>query len=446
MKLWQIENIETDAQVEQFTAGEDIALDEKLYRYDLLGSLAHAYMLSEIGILSAKEFSRLRQAVTGLRKTKVHLTAQDEDVHTKVENLLVQKLGDLGQKIHTGRSRNDQVLVDTRLYTKERLGEIALTALSLAQNLRAFAQEHEFVPMPGYTHTRRAMPSSVGLWAGSFAESLLEDLVLISAVYELNDRSPLGAAAGYGVPLDLDRELTAKLLGFKSLQKNTLSVMNSRGKLEFTTVAALNSIMQTIARLASDLIWFSSDEFEFFQLPGQFCTGSSIMPNKKNPDVLELVRAKAASIFANMNQIALVTHGLTSGYHRDLQETKGSLLRSLETTQVTLRVVNALIAKLKVNEEKLEAACATDLFAVDDVMERVQKGIPFRQAYQNVKKNLKNIKLIKPREALKKRSHIGGPGNLCLDELKDAIQSQTSTWQKEQREFRITLEKLLKLK
>ncbi|MBI3659811.1 argininosuccinate lyase [Candidatus Acetothermia bacterium] len=446
MKLWQTDNSKTDNQlVEQFTAGDDISLDEKLYRYDLLGSLAHAYMLSKIGVLSTKEFSKLRAAVLKLLDAEIHLTVQDEDVHTKVENLLVHKLGELGQKIHTGRSRNDQVLLDTRLHTKDKLSEIALSAMRLAMNLNTLAQRHEFVPMPGYTHTRRAMPSSVGLWASAFAESLLEDLVLLQATYELNDRSPLGAAAGYGVPLNLDRELAAKLLGFKSVQKNTIGVMNSRGRLEFAILAALSTLMQTVARLATDLIWFSADEFQFFQLADRFCTCSSLMPNKKNPDMLELVRARAASIIANMNQLAMITHGLTSGYHRDLQETKGSLLRSLETTRATVQIMSALIVELEVNEEKLEAACSADLFAVDHVIEQVQKGVPFRQAYQNVKRNLSNIKALKPREALKKRNHIGGSGNLCLDQLEDAIESQTLLWQIERKQFQTTLEKLTKL-
>ncbi len=446
MKLWQTDKTQiVNELVERFTAGDDIALDEKLYRYDLLGSLAHAYMLSKIGVLTSKEFLRLRVAVSELLELKISLTVQDEDIHTKVENLLVAKLGELGQKIHTGRSRNDQVLLDTRLYTKEKIAEIALVALSLARQLQSFAQKNEFVPMPGYTHTRRAMPSSVGLWSSAFSESLLEDLKLLETVYELTNRSPLGAAAGYGVSLKLDRALTAKLLGFQSVQNNVMSVMNSRGKLEFSILSALFSFMQTTARLATDLIWFSSDEFQFFRLPERFCTGSSLMPNKKNPDVLELVRARASTILANLNQLAFLVHGLTSGYHRDLQETKGPLLRSLDTTQATLDIMSALIAELSIDEEKLEAACSADLFAVDEVIEQVQQGVPFRQAYQNVKRNLKNVKVSEPHKALKKRAHLGGPGNLCLDELKDAIQSQTLFWQKTRKEFQSALDKLMKL-
>jgi argininosuccinate lyase len=446
MKLWQTEKKATSNElVERFTAGNDIALDEKLYRYDLLGTLAHAYMLSKIGVLTLAEFRKLSATVKELLSKKVSLTVQDEDIHTKVENLLVAELGELGQKIHTGRSRNDQVLLDTRLYTKDHLGQIALAALGLTQQLNDFTQKHEYVPMPGYTHTRRAMPSSVGLWASAFSESLLDDVQLLKAVYDLNDRSPLGAAAGYGVSLKLDRALTAKLLGFRSVQKNTISVMNSRGKLDFSILSVLYGLMQTAARLATDLIWFSSDEFQFFLLSERFCTGSSLMPNKKNPDVLELVRARAASVLANLNQLAVLMHGLTSGYHRDLQETKGALLRSLETTLATFEILTPLIAELEVDEEKLEAACSADLFAVDEVIEQVRKGVPFRQAYQNVKRTLDKVRAIEPRQALKKRSHLGGPGNLCLDELKDAIQSQTLFWIQERKGFQNTLEKLLKL-
>jgi argininosuccinate lyase len=443
MKLWKTEQSSDDELVEQFTAGEDVALDRELVPYEIFGSLAHAVMLEQIGVLTAAELARLRTVLVELLDAEIRLTVQDEDVHTKLEALLTEKLGELGQKIHTGRSRNDQVLVDIRLYTKARLSAIALEALDLASSLQKLAQAHEFVPMPGYTHTRRAMLASVGLWAAAFAESLLEDLRLLAAAYELNDQSPLGAAAGYGVPLKLDRELTARLLGFRTVQQNTLAVMNSRGKLEFAVLCALSCVMMTLSRLANDLIWFSGDEFRFFEISQRFCTGSSLMPNKQNPDVLELVRARAARVIGGAGQLAFLTHGLSSGYHRDLQETKGLLMRGLETTYSALRLMTGVVSELRVNRAQLEAACSADLFAVDRVIEQVQKkGIPFRQAYQNVKRDLARVQAGRPEEALKKRAHLGGPGHLRLGELKAEIESRSADWRAEREQFLGDLERL----
>ncbi len=446
MKLWETGQESANELVERFTAQADLALDEALACYDIFGSLAHAAMLQKIGVLSAKEGSKLRQALCALLDQKITLSAQDEDIHTKIENLLVARLGDLGKKLHTGRSRNDQILVDLRLYTKERLSEIALAVLELAARLTQFAQRHEFVPMPGYTHTRRAMPSSVGLWAAAFAENLLEDLQLLAAAYALNDRSPLGAAAGYGVPLALDRELTARLLGFKSVQNNALAVMNSRGRLEFAVVSALSSVMMTVGRLANDLIWFSSEEFGFFKVPERFCTGSSLMPNKTNPDVLELVRARAARVISYLSALTLTVHGLTSGYHRDLQETKGPLMESLRTTRDCLLILSPLITELGVHEAKLRAACAAEIFAVDRVIAEVQRGVPFREAYQRLKLEPGSLPVPDLTKALKQRQHLGGPGDLQLSTLQQEIERASAYWQTEHASFCKALEQLKRLR
>jgi argininosuccinate lyase len=443
MKLWETGRERTDQVVERFTAQDDLVLDEALARYDIFGSLAHAEMLQKIGLLTTEEGHRLRQALSELLDQKIALSVEDEDIHTKIENLLVAKLGELGQKLHTGRSRNDQILVDLRLYTKERLHEIALALLALAEALAQFAQKHEFVPMPGYTHTRRAMPSSVGLWAGAFTENLLDDLKLLKAVYELNDASPLGAAAGYGVPLALDRLLTAKLLGFKAVQRNALAVMNSRGKLEFALVSALGSAMLTLGRLADDLIWFSSEEFGFFKIPERFCTGSSLMPNKTNPDLLELIRARVARVIGASSSLALVVHGLTSGYHRDLQETKEPLMKSLITARDCLTVLGRLIPELDIAEENLKTACSAEIFAVDRILEEVQRRVPFRQAYQNLKRDLHSLRAPDLQEALKKRAHLGGPGNLQLDALKREIEQAGVEWRAEHERFLKTLDILI---
>lgn len=443
MKLWETGREQTDTWVERFTAQDDLALDEALARYDILGSLAHAQMLQKIGVLTPEEERRLRHALLELLDQKIALSVEDEDIHTKIENLLVAKLGELGQKLHTGRSRNDQVLVDLRLYAKERLQEIALALLALADALAQFAQKHEFVPMPGYTHTRRAMPASVGLWAAAFAENLLDDLKLLKAVYELNDASPLGAAAGYGVPLALDRALTAKLLGFNSVQRNALAVMNSRGKLEFAIVSALGSAMLTLGRLADDLIWFSSEEFGFFKIPERFCTGSSLMPNKTNPDLLELIRGRVARVVSATSALALIVHGLTSGYHRDLQETKEPLMTSLSTARDCLTVLGRLIPELEIAEEKLRAACSAEIFAVDRVLEEVQREVPFRQAYQHLKRDLHSLRVPNLEAALKKRTHLGGPGNLQLDLLKSEIEKAQEEWRREHERFLKTLDQLI---
>lgn len=442
MKLWETGGESVNELVERFTAQEDLALDEALARYDILGSLAHATMLQKIRLLSAAEFARLGRALCKLLSAAISLTVQDEDIHTKIENLLVEELGELGQKLHTGRSRNDQILVDLRLYTKDKLLEIALAALELAARLHKFAQQHEFVPMPGYTHTRRAMPSSVGLWAAAFAESLLDDLKLLATAYELNDRSPLGAAAGYGVPLNIDRQLTAKLLGFSRVQRNALAVMNSRGKLEFAVVSSLSGLMLSVGRLANDLIWYSSEEFGFFRIADAFCTGSSLMPNKSNPDVLELMRARVAGVVSALNQLLLIVHGLTSGYHRDLQETKGPLMRSLATTCACLKIMSPLVVALQVDHARLEAACSAELFAVDSVIKKVQEGVPFRQAYRNVKRELSSLKVPHIEAALKQRQHTGGSGNLQLTGLQKEIERERARWRSQHERFVTALKKL----
>ncbi len=441
MKLWSPDE-PVEKVVEQFTAQEDIELDEQLARYDILASIAHAYMLKHIGILSAVEFKKIKETLVRLLDEEIHLSPEDEDIHTKIENLLTERAGEAGEKIHTGRSRNDQILVDTRLYTKERLIGTAQNTLKLADRLWAFAKRHEFVPMPGYTHTRMAMPSSVGLWAAAFVESLLDDLKLLERVFELNDQSPLGAAAGYGVPLNLDRELTAKLLGFKSVQNNTLYVVSSRGKIESAVLSALVSITLDLSRLANDLILFSADEFGFFKLPKEFCTGSSIMPHKQNPDVLELVRAKSASVISDLLQVTLIIKDLPSGYNRDTQETKAPLLKSLETTNACLNVLSALVEKLAANEKRLREAFSAEIFAADEVLTLVEKGLPLRQAYRKVKRSLASLKKKDPIEAIRCRAHMGAPGNLGLSKLKKTIEHWREEWEREQRDFSCKLEAL----
>ncbi|MCX6799283.1 MAG: argininosuccinate lyase, partial [Candidatus Diapherotrites archaeon] len=320
MKVWQKGNLRLDKRIEAFTVGSDPQLDQRLVKQDCLASVAHAKMLSTVGILTPPEFKKLRKELLQIiklnEKGKFVIAVADEDVHSKVENTLTAKLGALGKKLHTGRSRNDQVLVDLRLYTKEQLLATEEAVLELCGALVALAKKNEFAPMPGYTHMQRAMPSSVGLWAGAFAEALLDDLQLLKAAYALSDQCPLGSAAGYGASIKLNRALAAKLLGFKKVQNNNLYVQNSRGKIEAAVLFALCEAMLSLNKLATDMMLFSTKEFGFVSLPQEFCTGSSIMPQKQNPDVLELVRGKSSAMLSHLNQTIGIISNLPSGYNR----------------------------------------------------------------------------------------------------------------------------------
>jgi len=335
------------------------------------------------------------------------------------------------------------VLVALRLYTKDRLLEVAQALLKLAAVCVRLAQQHQWQPMPGYTHGRPAMLSSVGLWGGAFAESLLENLELLKTTYQLVNQNPLGAAAGYGVPFPIDRELTTQLLSFARTQSNSLAVMNSRGKLEFAVLSALSCVLLDLNRLAGDLILFSGKSFGFFELPAGFCTGSSIMPHKQNPDVLELVRARSARVLTALTQQAVILKGLTSGYHRDLQETKRPLFEALDTTYGCVTVLTPLMSGLKINTERLNAALTPELFAVDEVLERVRAGVPLRDAYRQVKEQLQHLRKRDPLQALQARAHTGGPGNLQLEPLSRKIANKQREWEKLQRVFKEAKARLL---
>jgi len=328
MKLWENGGgVGLHEKVEEFTAGEDVKLDQRLVEWDVVGSIAHATMLNKIGILTESELMDLKRALINVidlnEKGKFIIELKDEDIHTKIENFLTENLGNVGKKIHTGRSRNDQVQVDLRLYTKEKLLKIQINLLNLCKELTRFAEKNKWVPMPGYTHFQKAMPSSVGLWAMAYAESLLDDLRILKTAYSINDQNPLGSAAGYGVPLDLDRDLTTRLLGFESLQNNVLYVQNSRGKIESIVISALSQIMIDLSRLCNDVILYSTEEFGFFNIGDKFRTGSSIMPKKRNPDILELVRGKMSTVVSSFTQVVDIIKNLPSGYHRDIQEARG---------------------------------------------------------------------------------------------------------------------------
>jgi len=419
-KLWD-KGYAIDPEIEQFTVGEDHLLDRALVRADCLGSAAHATMLARVGILKTTERNRLLKGLKAVLKDfaagRFAISPEQEDVHTAVEEYLTGKLGALGKKLHTGRSRNDQVLVDLRLYGKERLHLVAERIIALVRALAGFARHHEFVPMPGRTHMQIAMPSSLGLWAGAWAEALLDDLELVKAAHTLTDQSPLGSGAAYGSALPLDRKMVANLLGFAKVQNNVLYCANSRGKAELATLAACTQVMVDLSRLATDLAIGSTPEFGYFRIPKELCTGSSMMPQKRNPCGLELVRAKAAAVLGAEGQIAGVLRALPSGYNRDVQETKGPFMRGVEATAGSLRVMHLTFEKLEVVEENLRAGFLPEIYATDRALELVADGVPFRDAYRHVAAHLEELRERDPVKNLKSKKLVGGPGKLGLAQL-----------------------------
>ncbi len=309
---------------------------------------------------------------------------KQEDCHTAIENYLTKRLGLSGQKIHTARSRNDQILTALRLYYKKELKDCQRLTNELIETLRDFVKKYGQIKLPGYTHTRKAMPSSIGLWAGSFIESMQDNLKLAKVAYELIDQSPLGTGAGYGLPIKIDRHLTAKLLGFKKIQQNPIYVQNSRGKLEITLLHALSQLMLDLNKIATDLILFSLPDFGYFEFPQEFCTGSSIMPQKKNPDILELLRAKYHLIVGFEQQVRGISSNLISGYHRDFQLTKEPTMKGLQITKESLAIANLILKKLKVNAKNCAKAMTKEIDATEEVYKLVKKGLPFRKAYRKI--------------------------------------------------------------
>lgn len=445
-KLWS-KGKGVNTLVEAYTAGEDIFLDQKLVAYDIYGTLAHVTMLNAITIISDDELAAIKKELVSILE-KYHageyvLQPGDEDVHTRIENDVTAKLSEAGGKIHTGRSRNDQVLVDTRLLTKDQLQIIALQTSELALAFQKFAKTHEFTPIPGYTHMQQAMLSSVGAWAGQFAESLLDDLSVLQAAYELNDQSPLGTGAGYGVSLPLDRQLTAKLLGFSKVQNNAVYAQNSRGKVESVTLGALSQIMLTLGRFASDLLLFTTAEFRFFTLAEELTTGSSIMPQKRNLDIMELMRARSKTMLAHQSLVQSIISGLPSGYNRDLQEMKKPYLESFDLVQQNLAIAQLTLENITVNAENMAKHISKDMFAAHHAYQMVEsQGIPFREAYRYVGTHLSEIPEYDPSEVLRQTISQGSGGNLQLDVLEVTITKQQSYWQEEQKIFKQTIKKL----
>lgn len=391
-KLWE-KSISLDKAIESFTVGNDPELDQVLVPFDCKASKAHAKMLGQKGYLTAEEvdniISELDQIIQRHAKGDFKIKVSQEDCHTAIEECLVEKLGEVGKKIHTARSRNDQVLTALRLYYKDELMKINSLAKTWVDTLTQFGDNHQEVNFPGYTHMQKAMPSSIHMWANAYGDSMKDDLKSLDTVSSLIDQSPLGSAAGYGVPIEIDPKMTAEEMGFTKTQENPIYCQLSRGKFELAILQVLSQLLLTINRLASDLIQFSMAEFEYFSLPEDFCTGSSIMPQKENPDVLELLRANYHIILGYETQVKTLTSNLISGYNRDIQLSKEPVMRGIKLVKDCLGISAVVVSGLTVNKDKCQAAMTSELYATEKAYEMVKEGIPFREAYRKIAASLR---------------------------------------------------------
>ncbi|MFH1234273.1 MAG: argininosuccinate lyase [Candidatus Diapherotrites archaeon] len=385
-KLWEKQGKTLDAKVEAFTVGKDFLLDMELLEEDCLVNEAHAKALAKAKIISWHEFEEIKKALEELKgkavEGKFGIMPGQEDIHTAVENFLTEKLGATGKKIHAGKSRNDQIAADLLLYSKKKLSELQEKTACLAAELEKFAEKHKSTKMPGYTHSRKAMPSTMGIWAGSFADSLKDDIKLMESLKEWINKSPMGAAAGYGTSLALDNEMVAKQLGFAKTQENPLYAINSRGKYESTVLFALCELMLSLNKLASDIIIFSGEHFGFLELPEEICTGSSIMPHKKNPDVFEILRAKNAEMQSYLFHSLANQNSLPSGYNRDSQLGKKPLMEGFALAEECVGIALHVFPKIEVNEENCAKAISEGMLSAEKATAMAKKGVPFREAYK----------------------------------------------------------------
>ncbi|MCI7007471.1 MAG: argininosuccinate lyase, partial [Parabacteroides sp.] len=423
-KLWE-KNVQVDQEVDRFTVGKDREMDLYLAKYDVLGSMAHITMLESIGLLTAEELQTLLAALREIYKIAESgsfiIEEGIEDVHSQVELMLTRSLGDMGKKIHSGRSRNDQVLLDLKLFTRAQIQTLVTAVTELFEVLIAQSNRYQAVLMPGYTHLQVAMPSSFGLWFGAYAESLVDDLQMLQAAYRVCNRNPLGSAAGYGSSFPLNRQLTTDLLGFDSLDYNVVYAQMGRGKMERTVAFAMAGIAATLSKLAFDACLFNSQNFGFIKLPDQFTTGSSIMPHKKNPDVFELTRAKCNKIQGLPQQITLIANNLPSGYFRDLQIIKELFLPAFDELKDCLRMATHMMREVKVNEHILDDERYALMFSVEEVNRRVLAGVPFRDAYKQVGLEIEAGQF-KPNKEVE-HTHEGSIGNPCNEQITQLMQT-----------------------
>ncbi|MFD2561309.1 argininosuccinate lyase [Aquimarina rubra] len=424
MKLWD-KGLPTDQKIDMFTVGNDRQLDLVIAKYDIQATLAHAKMLHQIELLSDHDISAIETELDVLanhiEEGTFVIEDQFEDVHSKIEFELTKKIGDAGKRIHTARSRNDQVLVAMHLYLKEELLGIKSQVKELSENLLNSAEKYKEVLLPGYTHFQIAMPSSFGLWFSAYAESFVDDVYFVNAALKVVDQNPLGSAAGYGSSFPIDREFTTKELGFESLKYNVVAAQMSRGKSEKSTAFAMSSIAGTLSKLAMDVCLYMSQNFDFMGIPSELTTGSSIMPHKKNPDVFELIRGKCNKIQALPYELSLLTNNLPSGYHRDLQLLKEGIVPAIQDLKACLEMAIYALKSVRVNEAILDDSKYDYLFSVDTLNELVMKGMSFRDAYVKIGIDIENGNY-KP-EKNTKHSHIGSINNLCLDKIKEKLNS-----------------------
>ena len=422
MKLWD-KGFSTDKKIDHFTVGNDRDLDLHLAKYDVIASKAHAKMLGKIGLLSVTETESLVKELNaiGASIANGNFIIEDafEDMHSKIEYLLTEKLGDTGKKIHTARSRNDQVLVAMHLYLKDELAEIKEQSKTLFDLLMHLAEKHKDILLPGYTHLQVAMPSSFGLWFSAYAESLIDDLYFIEAAYKIVDQNPLGSAAGYGSSFPIDRSFTTQEMGFKTMKYNVVAAQMGRGKVEKATAFGMSSIASTLSKMAMDICLYMSQNFDFISFPDELTTGSSIMPHKKNPDVFELVRGKCNKLQSIPNQLTMVINNLPSGYHRDLQLVKEIIVPAIQDMKACLEILTFSMKEIRVRTNIVDDSKYDYMFSVDTLNELVQNGMPFRDAYKKMGLEIEAGTFTPKRDI--EHTHEGSLGNLSLDEIREKM-------------------------
>jgi len=422
MKIWQ-KNIDVNNLVDEFTVGNDRELDQLLAKADVLGSLAHTQMLHQIGLLDETDYRSVQKGLKVIHaeilQGQFQISEEVEDVHSQVEMLLTQRLGEAGKKIHSGRSRNDQVLVDLKLFFRMEIEQLVQNMDALFRRLIQLSEKHKEVLLPGYTHLQIAMPSSFGLWFGAYAESLVDDLLVMQAAWKVSNKNPLGSAAGYGSSFPLDRSMTTKLLGFDDLNYNAVYAQMGRGKTERILAQAMSSVAATLAKFSMDVCLYMNQNFGFITFPDHLTTGSSIMPHKKNPDVFELIRGRCNRIQALPNEIAMLTNNLPSGYHRDLQLLKENLFPAMVSLNECLTIADYMLAHIVVKDGILDDPLYDYLFSVEVVNEEVLKGVPFREAYRQIGLDIEEGRF-KPSKNLN-HSHEGSIGNLCNEQIAAAF-------------------------
>jgi argininosuccinate lyase len=422
MKLWNKEG-GSNKRIDDFTIGEDRNNDLQIAKYDCIASISHAKMLNKIGVLNKKELKKIEHILNKLRdeaeKRILKIEDEFEDIHSKIEFVLVNELGEIGKKIHTGRSRNDQVLVAMHLFLKDSLNDIKKLVVKLFDVLIKLSISHKDKLMPGYTHLQAAMPSSFGLWFSAYAESLIDDIIYINSAIKVLDQNPLGSAAGFGSSFDIDRNFTTKDLDFKFLKINSISAQMNRGKIEKSTSLSLSMIASTISKLSMDICLYMGQDYNFISFPDELTTGSSIMPHKKNPDIFEIIRGKSNFIQSLPNKFAILTSNLPSGYHREFQLTKGPIINGIKELKSCLEMLIYCLPKINVSDEIIYKEKYKYIFTVETINDMVKKGESFRDAYKKLNKEIKSDNFKKPKNVV--YSHIGSIGNLSLDLIKEKL-------------------------